>query len=164
MFDRGKRIVEVVQQRFPLEVCSRLTKADRVIVQRLPIHQQQIPVRVFEAALQLVREVALHAADDRRRFTKSDFEFSFLPGARIQHSNFEDHGLFRNNERRSSMEAAYSMKMAVMPPQCLCLLHALSESNFDGLWPVYRRLIADTGPAPQSRSPQPVSNRCGWSG
>ena len=65
MFDRGKRIVEVVQQRFPLEVCGRLAKADRVIVQRLPIHQQQIPVRVFEAALQLVREVALHATDDR---------------------------------------------------------------------------------------------------
>src|SRR5680860_1796390 len=51
VFDGRERVVEVVQETLPFLVAGRLAEAHSVVLQRLPLDQQEVPRRVFDAAL-----------------------------------------------------------------------------------------------------------------
>ncbi len=54
MFYRGEGVIKVVQQPFPFLVLGRLPKANRVIFERLPAHQQQVLILHFQTAVQFM--------------------------------------------------------------------------------------------------------------
>jgi len=91
MLDRGKRLIEVVQQSFPFLILRRLPKALRVISEGLPMDQEDVLVRRFEAAQQLMRDVARHGRDDGLRFGKGPFEIRAFARADVEDRHFEDH-------------------------------------------------------------------------
>ena len=61
----GKRIVEVMQQRSPALIVLRLAEANRVVLHRLPLDQEQEFVLRLEASQQLHVDAAAHRRDDR---------------------------------------------------------------------------------------------------
>src|SRR5689334_22367266 len=91
VLDRRKRIVEVVQKPLPILILRRLTEANGMVFERLPIDEQDVAVRHLDTALQLVRYEAGHRSDDRRRLFERRFERSLAPGANVQHCDLENH-------------------------------------------------------------------------
>ena len=91
MLDAGKGLVEMMQQRAPFLVLRGLPKALGVVFQGLPIDQQGILRWVLQAALQLVREIARHADDDRGGLAKGRFERRLAAGNNLQYGEFKNH-------------------------------------------------------------------------
>jgi hypothetical protein len=54
LHDRG-RFIEMVKQALPLLVFGGTTKADSVSFERLPVDEEHVAVRCFDAALKLER-------------------------------------------------------------------------------------------------------------
>lgn len=83
----------MVQQLAPFLVLRRLTKADLVMLDSLPAHQEHVVLGLLDAALKLVAQVAGHGRDDALRDVEGDFEGGGLTIADLQLGDFED-GVF----------------------------------------------------------------------
>src|SRR3954465_9594223 len=79
-----------MQHAAPLLIRGRLAKADRVVFETAPVHEQHITIRYLDAASQLVRDVAGHACDNRCRAAKCGFEFFALCRSHVQNCDFEN--------------------------------------------------------------------------
>lgn len=86
-----KWIIKAVQQLLPLLVFGRAAKALGVILQGLPLHQQNIAIVLFQAALHAVTDVTGHVRNNALRARKGVFEFCGLVGPHIQQGNFQNH-------------------------------------------------------------------------
>src|SRR5260221_4440068 len=91
VFDHGKRIVKMVQQPFPFLVTGRAAKTHRVILDPVPVDQQDVAVGRLHAAAQFVRAVAAHRRDDALRLAKRVLELLFASGDHVQDGDFENH-------------------------------------------------------------------------
>ena len=89
---RWKRFIEMMQQPFPFLILRRLPKALRMIFKGLPVDQKDVAVRRFEAAQQLMQDVAQHRRDDALRFREGAFEIRAFARADVEYRHFEDHG------------------------------------------------------------------------
>lgn len=101
MQHRRERIVEVVEQAFPVLVEGRFTKPFGMVFQRAPMHQQNELLLVFHAALQFMTHVTRCGSDDRRGLAESRFKSGGLPRLDIQDDSFKNHG---NSYSRSRQE------------------------------------------------------------
>lgn len=88
---RGKRIVVVMKEPLPFGILRRLSKPVGVCFQRLPPCEQNVSVLLFDAALQLVRDIAGNAADVGGCFRKVAFKGRFLTWLHVEDGDFEDH-------------------------------------------------------------------------
>ena len=70
MFDRGERIVEVMQKAPPFLILRRAAEAEGVIFQSLPPHQQQILIGILDATMELMCDIARAGCDDGRSLRK----------------------------------------------------------------------------------------------
>lgn len=101
---RRKRIVVVMQKLLPLGILRRLPESFGVRFQSLPTREQNVAALLFDAALQLVGDVAGNTADVDRRFGKVALEGSFLAWLHVEDGEFEDH--FLANVRRAGNRRA----------------------------------------------------------
>ena len=86
MLHDRKRVVKRVQQPAPLLIFGAAAKADGVGFQRVPPHQQHIPLGIFQAALQLVAPVARLAGNQRpggRLYPQDDSRMVLLGAMRL---------------------------------------------------------------------------------
>jgi len=60
MFNGGKRVIKVMKKRPPTLVFGRLAKADRVIFEPAPLDQKHVLIWIFDASLQLMRNISVH--------------------------------------------------------------------------------------------------------
>lgn len=88
---RGERLVEVVQQAFPLLVLLRSSEAGGVILQVAPFDEQQLFALIFEAVVQFVRDAAVHRRDDARGVAEGSLELALHVLFYVQHCRFKDH-------------------------------------------------------------------------
>jgi len=100
---RGEWIVKVMQERPPLLILRRSTKSLGVVFELRPLHEKNVTAGILDAAAYLMRDIALHSGDDRKRSLERCFKLIFLPGANIQSRDFQDHlaplcGQLRLNE------------------------------------------------------------------
>src|SRR5437588_12149522 len=65
VLDGREGVVEVVEQRAPLLVLGRPAEAFGVVFEAVPLDQQQIPARLFDAAFEPQGTEARHRGDDR---------------------------------------------------------------------------------------------------
>lgn len=91
MFDRGKRVVEVMQQLPPLPVASGFSEADGVVFQRFPLDEQEICTRALHAPLQLQADEAGGLRNDRLGNRERILEIRFESGLDIQECVLENH-------------------------------------------------------------------------
>jgi hypothetical protein len=63
VFDGRKRVIEVMKKRPPALKFRRLAKADRVIFESIPLDEKQVLIGIFEASLQLMRNISVHRRD-----------------------------------------------------------------------------------------------------
>lgn len=97
VFDGGKGVVEVMEQRLPALIFRGLPKADGVIFEAVPLDEKQVLVLVFEATLQLVRNVSGAGSEDGLGLGKCLFEGGALAGPNVEDGEFENHGLLSRN-------------------------------------------------------------------
>src|SRR5262245_61361971 len=91
VLDHGERVVEVMQKPAPALVRGRLAKALRVALEAVPPHEQQIAIRILDAAQQLVALVPRCRGDDLLRFLEHSLEGCALARPQVQDGDFEDH-------------------------------------------------------------------------
>lgn len=60
MFNGGERIIKMMKKRSPTLIFRRLAKADRVIFESVPLDEKHVLVRIFEASLQLMRNISVY--------------------------------------------------------------------------------------------------------
>lgn len=100
MVDGGERVVEGVEEPAPLLVAVGASKALSVVLQGLPLDEEEVAVWVFEASLELVGDVAGRGGDDSRRLAEGGFEVFSETRADVEDGVFENHGrisLFRGS-------------------------------------------------------------------
>lgn len=102
VLDRRKRIVEVMQQALPFLVGRRLAKSHGVILKRFPPHQKHVAGRYFNTALQLMRSIAGHRRNDRRRLAERVLKCITHAGLNIQECDFQNHVLSSHRNSRIS--------------------------------------------------------------
>ncbi len=83
MLHLRKGVVEVVEQAAPFLVRGRASEALGVVFQGLPVDQEDVPVWLFQALLQLVGDVAIHRSEDRLGLPESSFEVLGLAGLNV---------------------------------------------------------------------------------
>ena len=83
MLHLRKGVVEVVEQAAPFLVRGRASEALGVVFQGLPVDQEDVPVGLFQALLQLVGDVALGRREDRLGLAESGFEVLGLAGLNV---------------------------------------------------------------------------------
>src|SRR5690242_13771508 len=91
MLDPWEGGVEMMQQRPPLFVPRGLAEADRVVLELLPLDQQQIAARRLQAAPDRDRAKAGRRRDQRPRLVDGGFEGGFLAGLHVEQGGFQDH-------------------------------------------------------------------------
>ena len=64
MFNYWKGVIKVVKERSPTLIFRRLPKADRVILKSFPLDEEEILVLIFNASLQLMRNVPVHGRNN----------------------------------------------------------------------------------------------------
>ncbi len=80
----GEGIVKVVEQGFPVLVLGGLSETFGVVLQFLPLHEQDVPVFDFDAPLQVVGDVARHGGDDGLGLGERGFEVVLLSGDYVE--------------------------------------------------------------------------------
>ena len=60
VFNGGERVVKVMKKRLPTLIFRRLTKADGVIFEPVPLDEKHVLIWIFDASLQLMRNVSVH--------------------------------------------------------------------------------------------------------
>jgi hypothetical protein len=126
---RRKRIVVVMQKFLPLRILRRLPESFGVRFQSLPTREQNVAALLFDAALQLVGDVADNTADVDRRFGKVALEGSFLAWLHVEDGEFEDHFLANvgsAGNRRAGVEAESTMELG-QDCQSWLARHGVSE-------------------------------------
>ncbi len=68
MFNGGKRVIKVMKKSPPTLVLRRLAKADRVILEPVPLDEKHVLIWIFDASLQLMRNISAHRRDYGLRF------------------------------------------------------------------------------------------------
>ena len=74
----GEGIVEVMQENLPLLILRRAAKADGVVFEGLPLHEQEVAAAVFEAAAEFVGDIARRVGEDGRCSAECGLEAGFL--------------------------------------------------------------------------------------
>src|SRR5690349_14088871 len=62
-----------------------------MILQSLPSHQKDIPIRRLYTALEFVGQIARHGSDDRGSLSEGGFKCGGHPGLDIKYSDFKYH-------------------------------------------------------------------------
>src|SRR3954467_14147810 len=99
MFDPRKGIVEAVEQRAPSLISRRLAEADCVVLQRLPLDQQEVSVRCLEATPHGDRAEARALRNERPRFLEGCFEGELFASFHVEQGGFQNHHSTRSTER-----------------------------------------------------------------
>jgi hypothetical protein len=60
VFNRGEGVIKVVKKRLPTLIFRRLAKADRVVLESVPLDEQYVLIWIFDASLQLMRNISVH--------------------------------------------------------------------------------------------------------
>lgn len=60
VFHSGIRIIKMVKKLSPTLIFGRLPKADRMIFESIPMDKKQVFIWIFNASLQLMRNISLH--------------------------------------------------------------------------------------------------------
>lgn len=84
-------------QSAPLLKTLGAAKADRVILDSPPAYQQHVLIRLFQTAVQLVREIAIEARQQALCFSKGSFKSFALPclDANLGHLENHRHSVYR---------------------------------------------------------------------
>ena len=91
VLDDRERLVEVVEQLAPLLISGRSAEALGVVLERLPLHEEQVSGRTFQAAGQRQAEEAALRRDDLSRLGEGSLEVGLAAGDDGQDGLFEDH-------------------------------------------------------------------------
>jgi hypothetical protein len=91
VLDRRKGIVEMMQQALPLLIQGGTAKSDRVGFEGLPLHEQDVAGRDFEAPLQLMRQVTGSRHENWRCLAERSFKGCLTPRADIENGDLQDH-------------------------------------------------------------------------
>src|SRR5690606_7056543 len=91
MLDGRERVVEVMQQPLPHLILWRPSEADGVVLDGLPVDQQQEAAAGLDAAMQRMRDVAWHGSDDRLCAGESRFELRLAPRLDVENGYFQYH-------------------------------------------------------------------------
>jgi hypothetical protein len=68
MFNSGKGVIKVMKKSPPTLVLRRLAKADGVILEPVPLDEKHVLIWIFDASLQLMRNISVHRRDYGLRF------------------------------------------------------------------------------------------------
>jgi hypothetical protein len=60
VFNGWKRVIKVMKKRSPTLIFRRLAKADRVIFESVPLDEKHVLIWIFDASLQLMRNISVH--------------------------------------------------------------------------------------------------------
>jgi hypothetical protein len=60
MFNGWKRVIEMMEQPSPTLIFWRLAKADRVVLDSVPLDEKQVLIRIFNTSPQLMRNISVH--------------------------------------------------------------------------------------------------------
>jgi len=91
VLDRGKRVVETVEERPPFLIPFGVSEAFGVILEVLPFHEEQIAIRALDAAGQPQRTKPGYGFDDLPGLPERPLEGCLLAGDDIQGRVFQDH-------------------------------------------------------------------------
>src|SRR5262245_43426832 len=90
-----------MEQRFPALVFRGSPETPRVILERAPADEQEITIRGFQAAVQLVREITRRGGDDRLRLAERALELRRSARHHLEHGGLEDHRVSLPRVRKS---------------------------------------------------------------
>jgi len=91
VLDRRVRVVEVVQQRPPPLIVGRVAEALGVILEPVPANEEDVAIRVLEAALELEVIEPGHGRDDGLGLFERHLELGGFGGTDVEDCQFEDH-------------------------------------------------------------------------
>lgn len=91
VLDCWRRIVKVMKKFLPLLVFFRASEAERVILQRLPIHEQYISIPFFQASLKLVRDITVHRRNNCRCLFEGSLERRLPTSPHIEYCDLKNH-------------------------------------------------------------------------
>ena len=91
VLDRRERVIEVMEQALPLLIAGRLPEPLRVILEHLPLHEQEIAVRRLDTTQQLQRSEPGARGDDRLRGGERSLELSRSTGLDVENGLLRDH-------------------------------------------------------------------------
>src|SRR5450631_4239545 len=91
MLDCRRRFEKRTDVSTPLRECGRTAKTYRVILERLPLHDQRIAVGSLHRAPQLVRQISLAAAENLDGGRKDRLELLLTSRSNSQLRKFNDH-------------------------------------------------------------------------
>src|SRR6185312_6043152 len=92
VLDVGRRGEALADQLAPFLEVGRLTEVDSVVLERLPLHEQPIALRLFSRARERYAVAAFGAPEDRRRRRDAGFESLLHAGLDVDLRDFGDHG------------------------------------------------------------------------
>lgn len=91
MLDRGERVIEVVQQSTPLLVLLGPPESNRVILEMVPLNQQQVSGWRLDASFESNGSAPGHRRDDRVGRCERPLEELSFARDDIEYSVFKDH-------------------------------------------------------------------------